>query len=120
MILFRISIFTPPFLRGVMICFFTLIQKVRDLKNVNDFRHISLIGCQYNIIAKPLANRSMEVIGTVVSIDHSALIKGMQILDMLFLLNDNVAWSKVSKKPLLIMKVDFEKAYDSLSWDYLM
>ncbi|KAL7591684.1 hypothetical protein Lser_V15G34092 [Lactuca serriola] len=79
-----------------------------------------LIGCQYKIIGKLLANRLAEVIDSLVSVEQSAFIKGRQILDGLFLLNEIVAWSKASKNPILIFKVDFEKAYDSVSWDYLL
>lgn len=38
--------------KGCNASFFTLIPKVRDPKNVIDFRPISLIGCQYKIIGK--------------------------------------------------------------------
>ena len=56
--------------------FFTLILKVRDPKNVRYFRPISLIGCQYKIFGKILANLLAEVIGSVVSMEQSAFIKG--------------------------------------------
>lgn len=52
--------------------------------------------------------------------EQSSFIKGRQILDGPFLLNEIVAWRKASKNPLLIFKVDFEKVFDSVSWDYLM
>ncbi|GJU26203.1 RNA-directed DNA polymerase, eukaryota, reverse transcriptase zinc-binding domain protein [Tanacetum coccineum] len=48
---------------------------------------ISLIGCQYKIIGKLLANR--------------------------------ISKYRKRKKELMVFKVDFEKAYDSLRWDYL-
>lgn len=100
--------------------FFTLIPKISDPKNVKDFSPISLTGYQYKVIGELLANRLVVVIGSVVSIEQSAFIQGKQILDGPFLLNEIVAWSKASKNLLLIFKVDLEKAYDSLSWDYLM
>ena len=57
----------------------------------------------------------MKVIASVVSLEQSAFVKGKQILDGPFLLNEVVAWRKSSKNSLLLFKVDFEKAYDSLS-----
>lgn len=71
--------------------FFTVIPKVRDPKTIRDFRPISLISCQYKIIGKLLANRLAGVIGSVVSLEQSAFIKGRQILDGYFLLNKVVA-----------------------------
>ena len=35
------------------------------------------------------------------------------------MLNEIMGWSKAHKREIMIFKVDFEKAYDSLSWDYL-
>nr|GEU95953.1 RNA-directed DNA polymerase, eukaryota, reverse transcriptase zinc-binding domain protein [Tanacetum cinerariifolium] len=48
---------------------------------INDFRLISLIGAQYKIIAKVLANRLARVIDSVISHEQSAFIKHRQILD---------------------------------------
>lgn len=79
-----------------------------------------MIGFQYKIIGKLLANRLTEVIGLVVSLEQSAFIKGKQILDGPFLLNEVVAWCKTYSNPLLFFKVDFDEAYDSFSWEYLI
>ncbi|XP_042758072.1 secreted RxLR effector protein 78-like [Lactuca sativa] len=40
-------------------------------------------------------------------------------LDGPLLVNDMVQWFKHKKQKLMIFKVDFEKAYDSVSWDYI-
>ncbi|GKE02633.1 RNA-directed DNA polymerase, eukaryota, partial [Tanacetum coccineum] len=61
-----------------------------------DYRPISLIGLQYKIQAKLLAKRLAEVIDKIV-----------------------IKWYKKKNKKLMIFKVDFEKAYDSVSWSYL-
>nr|GEY94090.1 RNA-directed DNA polymerase, eukaryota [Tanacetum cinerariifolium] len=42
-----------------------------------------------------------------------------QILDGPFILNELLQWCKSKKKQSLIFKVDFEKAYDSVHWNYL-
>nr|GFA26282.1 RNA-directed DNA polymerase, eukaryota [Tanacetum cinerariifolium] len=57
--------------------------------------------------------------GDIVSEVQSAFIAGRQILDGLFILNEVLQWCKIKKKQALIFKVDFEKAYDSLRWDFL-
>nr|GEX67556.1 RNA-directed DNA polymerase, eukaryota [Tanacetum cinerariifolium] len=48
-----------------------------------------------------------------------AFIKGRQILNGPLMLNEIVGWSKAKKKQNMVFKVDFKKAYDSLSWEYL-
>ena len=105
--------------KGCNSSFFIFIPKVRDPKIVRDFRPISLISCQYKINGKHLANRLAYVIGSIVSLEQSSFIKGIHILDDSFLLNEVVAWFKASKNPLLVFKGEFEKFYDSISWEYL-
>nr|GEW29535.1 RNA-directed DNA polymerase, eukaryota [Tanacetum cinerariifolium] len=50
---------------------------------------------------------------------QSAFITERQILDGSFILNEVIQWCKLKKKQSLIFKVDFEKAYDSVRWDFL-
>ncbi|GJX86071.1 reverse transcriptase domain-containing protein, partial [Tanacetum coccineum] len=44
----------------------------------------------------------------------------LQILDGPVILSEIIEWYKKRKKKLLIFKVDFEKAFDSISWNYLI
>nr|GFC60499.1 RNA-directed DNA polymerase, eukaryota [Tanacetum cinerariifolium] len=44
---------------------------------------------------------------------------GRQIMDGPFILNEVLHWCNKKKKKSLIFKVDFEKAYDSVRWDFL-
>ncbi|GKA11042.1 putative RNA-directed DNA polymerase [Tanacetum coccineum] len=113
---FYTSAFIP---RGCNSSFITLIPKVDDPITVSDFRPISLIRRQYKIIAKVLANRLALVIPSVVSEVQMAFIKGCQITDGPLLVNEIISWAKKHKKKLLLLKVDFEKAFDSLSWSFL-
>ncbi|GKE96722.1 putative RNA-directed DNA polymerase, eukaryota, reverse transcriptase zinc-binding domain protein, partial [Tanacetum coccineum] len=89
------------------------------LLSVKDFRPISLIGSLYKIIAKILANRLVGVLSGIVNEVQSAFIADRQILDGPFILNEVIQWCKSKKKQALIFKVDFEKAYDSVRWDFL-
>ncbi|GJT35599.1 RNA-directed DNA polymerase, eukaryota [Tanacetum coccineum] len=99
--------------------FIALIPKVPDAKMVKDFRPISLIGSLYKIIAKILANRLVMVLGDLVNEVQSAFVADRQILDGPFILNEIFQWCKSKKKNSFIFKIDFEKAYDSIQWDYL-
>ncbi|GJV84453.1 RNA-directed DNA polymerase, eukaryota, reverse transcriptase zinc-binding domain protein [Tanacetum coccineum] len=107
------------FPKGCNSTFITLILKVSNAKFVSDFHPISLIGCQYKIIGKILANRLSMVIGSCISAEQSAFIKGRNILGGPFILNEVLAWYHDRKKGLMVFKVDFEKAFDSVRWDFL-
>jgi hypothetical protein len=77
------------------------------------------VGSLYKILAKVLANRLRLVIGSVISESQTAFVKDRQILDGILIANEIVDEAKKSKKELLLFKVDFEKAYDSVDWGYL-
>nr|GEW75512.1 putative RNA-directed DNA polymerase, eukaryota, reverse transcriptase zinc-binding domain protein [Tanacetum cinerariifolium] len=53
------------------------------------------------------------------SVEQSAFISGQQILDGPLMLSEVMYWYKNQNKKLMIFKVDFEKAYDSVSWKFL-
>ncbi|GJY20836.1 putative RNA-directed DNA polymerase, eukaryota, reverse transcriptase zinc-binding domain protein [Tanacetum coccineum] len=110
---------TGSFPKGWNSSFIALIPKVANATLVTDFRPISLIGCQYKITGKYLANRLGAVIGSCISSEQSSFIKGRNILDGPLILNEVITWYRKDKKQLMIFKVDFEKAFDSLRWDFL-
>jgi len=82
------------------------------------FQPISLVGSLYIILAKLLANRLKQVIGSVISEVQSAFVKNRQILDGILIANEVVDETRKSKKELMLFKVDFEKSYDSIDWVY--
>jgi len=105
--------------KGINSTFIGLIPKVDSPQRLNDFRLISLVGSMYKILAKYLANRLRAVIGSIISDSQSAFTKGRQILDGILVANEIVDDAHRHKKELLLFKVDFEKAYDSIDWGLL-
>nr|GEW06749.1 RNA-directed DNA polymerase, eukaryota [Tanacetum cinerariifolium] len=70
------------FPKGCNPFFITLIPKLNDAKFVKDFHLISLIGCQYKIVGKILANRLSMVIGNLISKEQFAFIRVMEALHL--------------------------------------
>ncbi|KAJ0535047.1 putative RNA-directed DNA polymerase [Helianthus annuus] len=105
---------------GCNASFIALIPKVRDPSLVKHFRPISLIGMLYKIIAKLLARRVKPVIPGLVSNIQTGFIEGRSILEGPLIVNEVLAWAKSYKKQMFIFKVDFEKAYDSINWKFIL
>ncbi|GKE92266.1 RNA-directed DNA polymerase, eukaryota, partial [Tanacetum coccineum] len=106
--------------RGCNASFIALIPKVHDAKIVKDFRPISLIGSIYKIIVKILANRLCNVLPCLISEVQSAFVTNRNILDGSFMLDELLLWCKHKRKSAMIFKVNFEKAFDSVKWDYIL
>ncbi|KAK9067117.1 hypothetical protein SSX86_014442 [Deinandra increscens subsp. villosa] len=109
---------------GVISCgcgsaFLALIAKKNDPRCPSDFRPICLIGVIQKVISKCLANRLKKVIHSVISDTQSAFISGRNIIDGPLMMNEILGWLKRSKGSAFLFKVDIEKAFDSLNWDFL-
>ncbi|KAJ9556398.1 hypothetical protein OSB04_011012 [Centaurea solstitialis] len=100
--------------------FVTLIPKNTSPIGLNDFRPISLVGILYKVLTKVLAERMKSVLENVISNVQSAFLKGRSVLDGVLVANETVSYLKRLKKKCLIFKVDFEKGYDSVSWEFLL
>ncbi|MCH84888.1 LINE-1 reverse transcriptase like, partial [Trifolium medium] len=99
--------------------FVTLIPKVGSPFGLADYRPISLIGCLYKLIAKVLAARLSKVMNSIIASSQSAFLKGRNLVDGVLIVNEIVDLAKKTGKECLILKVDFEKAYDSVDWGFL-
>ena len=107
------------FPRGSNASFLAPIPKTTHPQSLNDYRPISLISCMYKVVAKLLANRLRNVLSGLIDERQSAFIKDRHILHGILILNEVVEEAKRRKKPAMVFKVDFEKAYDSVSWSFL-
>ncbi|RVW74104.1 LINE-1 reverse transcriptase-like [Vitis vinifera] len=88
--------------------------------DLGDFRPISLLGGLYKLMAKVLANRLKRVLNKVVAPTQNAFVMGRQILDASLIANEVIdSWQKRKEKGL-ICKLDIEKAYDSINWQFLL
>ncbi|KAJ0434710.1 putative RNA-directed DNA polymerase [Helianthus annuus] len=106
--------------RGCNSSFIALIPKTRDPKSVSDFRPISLIGVIYKVIAKVLATRIKKVIPSVVASVQTAFVEGRLIFDGPIITSEIISWAKKKHQKIFVFKVDFEKAYDSINWKFLL
>ncbi|MFS7950995.1 putative RNA-directed DNA polymerase [Helianthus anomalus] len=100
--------------------FITLVPKKKDPQSLADYRPISLVGVINKVISKILANRLKIVLQSVISNSQSAFLGNRFILDGPLIINEVCSWLKRSKKKALMLKIDFEKAYDNVSWSFVL
>ena len=104
---------------GLNSSFITLVPKKEKALSLKDFRPISLIGSVYKILSKVLTNRLKLVMPSIIGDSQSAFLGGRNILDGVLIANEvEDSWVK-TKKAGLIFKIDFEKAFDSITWNFL-
>lgn len=106
--------------KSINASFIALIPKKKGATELKDYRPISLISSVYKIASKLLAERLKTVIGKLVSGSQNAFVKGRQITDAALIANEALDWRLKSGEPGLLFKLDIEKAFDKVSWSYLL
>jgi len=86
---------------------------------INEFRSISLLNAIIKIITKVLANRLRPHIHLLVDQIQSTFTKNRYILDSVTCAHEVLAASHYFDIEAVFLKLDFEKAFESVSWDFL-
>jgi len=97
----------------------TLLPKKKEAVDIKDFRPISMVGCVYKVIAKVLSRRLRGVVHTLVGDSQTAFISGRQILDGALIANEAVTWLRKRTMEGVLLKLDFQKAYDTINLENL-
>jgi hypothetical protein len=107
------------FVKSLNATFIALISKKLGQLELRDFRPINLVGTVYNILAKVLVNRLKPIVGARNYSSQNAFIGGHQILDSILIVHECLDIRLRSGIPGVSCKLDLEKAYDHVNWDFL-
>ena len=87
---------------------------------VSDFRPISCCTVIYKCISKIMVGRIRNHLSSIVSENQSAFIPGKSIIDNILLSQELVkGYHRNRGYPRCALKVDIQKAYDTVNWDFL-
>ncbi|KAM0899969.1 hypothetical protein ACQ4PT_020948 [Festuca glaucescens] len=98
----------------------TLIPKISDMEDVGDFRPISLVHNFAKLFSKLLANRLRPKMENLVSCHQPAFIKGRNLHDNFILVRQMARRINSRKEVVVLLKLDISRAFDSLSWSFLL
>ena len=87
-----------------------------DLKN---WRPISLLNVIYKIATGCIANRLKKVLSYLIHENQKGFLKGRYIGENIRLLYDVMLYTELMDIPGMLLSIDFEKVFDSVSHDFL-
>ena len=98
----------------------TLLFKKGRSDLIQNYRPISLTNYDYKILAFTLSTRMQSVISKLISNDQSAYIRNRYIGNNARFLQDIINLSENYDLPCALISLDFEKAFDSLDWKFMI
>ncbi|KAE8724788.1 hypothetical protein F3Y22_tig00009942pilonHSYRG00285 [Hibiscus syriacus] len=97
-----------------------LIPKIPNPSKVKDFIPISCCSVIYKSITKILVKRLTSLVPRKVSLNQTTFIKGRSIVDNTLLAQELVkGYGRKSISPRCSLKIDLQKAFDTLHWDFI-
>ena len=102
--------------QGIITC----IPKENKPKNfLKNWRPLTLLDVVYKIASGAIANSLKQVLDIIICKDQTGFIKGRYIGENTRLIYDLMNNTKQNNIPGLLLLIDFEKAFDSLSWSFI-
>ena len=97
----------------------TLIPKKCNALKIQEYHPICLLNASFKIFTKVATNRIGAVAENVVRRTQTAFMPGRNIMDGVIILHETI--HELHRKNLngVVLKIDFEKAYDKVKWSFL-
>ncbi|KAL6576888.1 hypothetical protein OROMI_011164 [Orobanche minor] len=107
-----------PMPRAFTMTTISLIPKNNNPQSWKDFRPISLCNSTYKIISKILSKRLANILPSFINSAQSGFVKGRNITDNILTAHE-VTHDISQSMTNTIIKLDMEKAYDRINWNFI-
>lgn len=98
----------------------TLIPKIENPVTIKEYRPIAYCTVLYKLISNILAARMQKILGGIVCDAQAGFVPGRRIGDNIILAHELVkGYTRKHITPRCMIKIDLQKAYDSVEWNYL-
>nr|XP_027071629.1 uncharacterized protein LOC113696407 [Coffea arabica] len=98
-----------------------LVPKVQSPQDFTQFRPISLCNFINKVISKVLSDRLAWILPKIISPQQSSFVKGRHISDNFLLAQELISGIRRSNRGgNVVLKLDMAKAYDRISWVFLL
>ena len=98
----------------------TLIPKgEKDKTFLKNWRPLTLLNSLYKLVSGCISERIKLHLDKIVNGDQKGFVSGRYIGEAIRTTYDIIQWAKDNNKTGIILLIDFEKAYDSLSFSYI-
>ena len=92
---------------------------MEEAVRIEQFRPICLLNVSFKIFTKVGTNRLTKIAHSVVQPTQTAFMPGRHILEGVVVLHETLHEIQSKKLDGVILKLDFEKAYDKVKWPFL-
>ena len=102
--------------QGVITC---IPKEGKNTQYLKNWRPISLLNVCYKIASTCISNRIRRYLAKLISSTQKSFLSGRNINDNLKMMYDMLLYTENENIPGLLLLVDFQKAFDSISWDFI-
>ena len=95
-------------------------KKHGDIKDLKNWRRISLLNIDYKRISKAITLRLSQVLHTIVASDQACSIPGRSIFSNVTLIRDVLDYIDITNEPAILFSLDQEKAFDRVNRSFLL
>jgi hypothetical protein len=96
-----------------------LLPKQKEASHIKQYRPICLLNVSFKIFTKVMINRMTGIASKLISPSQTTFMSGRNIMKGVVMLHGTIHEIHQKKMSEVILKLDFEKTYDKVNWEFL-